>query len=145
MKLSMLSVDPRDDYRGPAVRFGRSWNSNPAVVGYERSSAGTALCCRPVYLRRPVMTEAFTQSFILCKTNTVCGHTVDLPVLNNSSLKGHSLSTLFHRFCVKEGATVSGSCPPAHGHFRVRHAHQNQCCRRDSKPRPNTWAYTEEG
>jgi hypothetical protein len=142
MKLSMLSVYPHDDCRGPAVRFGRSRNSNPAVVGYEGSAA---LCCRPAYLRCPVMTGAFTRSVISCKINTLCGHSVDLPMLNNSALKGHSLSTLFHRFCAKEGATVSGSCPPAHGHVRVRHAHQHQCCRRDSKPRPNTWTYTEEG
>lgn len=151
-KLSILSVDPRDDCRGPAVRFGRSRNSNPAVVGYEGSAPGIALCCRPAYLRRPVVTGAFTRSVALCKTNTVCGHTVDLPMLNSSALKGqkdlymcHFVSALFHRFYVKEGATVSGSCPPAHGHVRVRHANQNQCCRWDSKPRPNTWTYTEEG
>jgi hypothetical protein len=151
MKLSILSVDPRDDCRGSTIRFGRTRNSNPAVVGYEGSAPGTALCCRPAYLRRAVLTGAFTRS-VLCKTNTVCGHTIDLPMLNSSALKGqkvlyncHFVSALFHRFYAKEGATVSGSCPSAHGHVRVRHAHHHQCCRRDSKLRPNIWTYIKEG
>jgi hypothetical protein len=88
MKLIILSVDTRDDCRGPAVRMGRSGNSNVALVGYEGSSPGTALCCGPTCLRRPVMTETITQSSVLYKTSTVCGHTADLPMLNCSALKG---------------------------------------------------------
>lgn len=62
------------------------------------------------------MTGEFTRPVVLCKTNTVCGQAVDLPLLNNSALKGHFVSALFRRFYAKEGATVSGGCPAAHGH-----------------------------